>query len=256
MDDLSALIPQPDQMQAALAELAECNALTAGWGLSLSPVQMRMLAECRRSALRDTGRVEFGGGVLKQLVRAFCASPYLDQENYADTLAQLQALFYHFKQESHDRIPDDELIAAMAQCFDGRAKARWTLWPATPGGTVRSGPGGAVGAGALSGRPAGARLFSGRGGRAAPETLAASGAAGGALHRLRQFFPAGGHRTGIALLPVLYAEGLVSGGRGCVPAAGRRRSGSGPAAGTRPYWSRSAGRRAAFGWPCATLLRI
>lgn len=75
-------------------------------------------------------RVEFGGGVLKQLVRAFCASPYLDQENYADTLAQLQALFYHFKQESHDRIPDDELIAAMAQCFDGRAKARWTLWPA------------------------------------------------------------------------------------------------------------------------------
>ena len=122
MDDLSALIPQPDQMQAALAELAECNALTAGWGLSLSPVQMRMLAECRRSALRDTGRVEFGGGVLKQLVRAFCASPYLDQENYADTLAQLQALFYPFKQESHDRIPDDELIAAMAQCFDGRAQ--------------------------------------------------------------------------------------------------------------------------------------
>ena len=45
MDDLSALIPQPDQMQAALAELAECNALTAGWGLSLSPVQMRMLAD-------------------------------------------------------------------------------------------------------------------------------------------------------------------------------------------------------------------
>ena len=66
--------------------------------------------------------MEFGGGVLKQLVRAFCASPYLDQENYADTLAQLQALFYHFKQESHDRIPDDELIAAMAQCFDGRAQ--------------------------------------------------------------------------------------------------------------------------------------
>ena len=114
--------PRKDFNETALAELAECNALTAGWGLSLSPVQMRMLAECRRSALRDTGRVEFGGGVLKQLVRAFCASPYLDQENYADTLAQLQALFYHFKQESHDRIPDDELIAAMAQCFDGRAQ--------------------------------------------------------------------------------------------------------------------------------------
>ena len=86
MDDLSALIPQPDQMQAALAELAECNALTAGWGLSLSPVQMRMLAECRRSALRDTGRVEFGGGVLKQLVRAFCASPYLDPVSYTHLL--------------------------------------------------------------------------------------------------------------------------------------------------------------------------
>ena len=98
MDDLSALIPQPDQMQAALAELAECNALTAGWGLSLSPVQMRMLAECRRSALRDTGRVEFGGGVLKQLVRAFCASPYLDQENYADTLAATRAAMLRLRE--------------------------------------------------------------------------------------------------------------------------------------------------------------
>mgnify|MGYP006970869704 FL=1 len=55
----------------------------------------------------------------RRLLRAF---PDMKSLNYADTLAQLQALFYHFKQESHDRIPDDELIAAMAQCFDGRAQ--------------------------------------------------------------------------------------------------------------------------------------
>lgn len=72
----------------------------------------------RIKALNDTGRIEFGTGILKKLVDAFCSSPYISQENYVDTIIELQDIFYYFKNESMERISDDELIEYMKNHFD------------------------------------------------------------------------------------------------------------------------------------------
>lgn len=106
----------------ALEQLLSCNALTARYQLSLSATEMEELVDARFCALRETGRIEFGDGILTKLIGAFCDSPYLTQQNYAQTLAQLQDLFYTFKNESADLISDDELIAFMRKCFDGRCQ--------------------------------------------------------------------------------------------------------------------------------------
>ncbi len=53
------------------------------------------------------------------LVTEFCDSPYIIQANYEDTILELQDSFYYFKNESMDRISDDELIAFMKRYFDG-----------------------------------------------------------------------------------------------------------------------------------------
>jgi hypothetical protein len=66
--------------------------------------------------------VEFGGGILPKLIRAFCGSPYAERETWAETLALLQEAFYYFKSESGDRFTDDELIGFMVRVFDGRAQ--------------------------------------------------------------------------------------------------------------------------------------
>lgn len=103
-------------------ELRDCNALTARFGLVLTEQEMKMLASAHENALRDTGRVAFGGGILKKLAETFCDSPFIAREAWADTLAELQDDFYYFKNDSGDRLSDDELIETMKRVFDGPAQ--------------------------------------------------------------------------------------------------------------------------------------
>ena len=116
------LEPIRQQLSATVQELSGCNRITARYGLSLTRAQMEELAVRQAETLRNTGRVEFGGGVLKRLAEAFCDSPYVMQDEYAETLEELQTLFYHFKNESAEQISDGELIDAMKTVFNGRAQ--------------------------------------------------------------------------------------------------------------------------------------
>ena len=98
--------------------LSECNALTLHYGLSLTEKQMHLLELRQREALTAAGRVEFGGGAMRAIIEGFCDSPFISQENYEQTISELLDLFYYFKTESEDRIPDDELIKFMRRHFD------------------------------------------------------------------------------------------------------------------------------------------
>ena len=106
------------QKKQAINELSQCNTKTAQYGLYLSDQQIDTMVMSRFNALKDTGRIEFGTGILKKLVDAFCSSPYISQENYVDTIIELQDIFYYFKNESMERISDDELIEYMKSHFD------------------------------------------------------------------------------------------------------------------------------------------
>ena len=64
-------------------------------------------------------RIEFGDGIAAKLVLAFADSPYLTQENYADTIASLLVLFDTFKNELRDAYNDRELLTFMRGAFDG-----------------------------------------------------------------------------------------------------------------------------------------
>lgn len=113
-----ALMPFAPPSQAMEAILA-CNSVSSRFGLALSAGQALALAEARQDALAQTGRVEFSGGILESLIFAFCDSPYIEQETYAETLEELARLFYTFKSETLDQVPDYELIDAMKAAFDG-----------------------------------------------------------------------------------------------------------------------------------------
>ena len=102
-------------------DLLALNETTARYGLLLTPAQAAELAAVQERALSDTGRVEFSEGAAAKLVRALCASPYVDRETWADTHAGMTALFYALKSGTHDRLTDGELIDAMVRVFDGRA---------------------------------------------------------------------------------------------------------------------------------------
>lgn len=62
--------------------------------------------------------MEFGEGILPKIIFAFCDSAYIDQENYAETIARLQEIFYTFKNETLDEITDDELLEFMREQYE------------------------------------------------------------------------------------------------------------------------------------------
>lgn len=115
------LLPLEMQLSQARQELRCCEDLNRLHGLTLTEEDIAGLVEQRGQVLRATGRVEFGGGILPKLIRAFCDSPYVDRDSYAGILGDLQEAFYYFKSESADRFSDDDLIGFMVRVFNGEA---------------------------------------------------------------------------------------------------------------------------------------
>jgi len=92
--------------------------------------------------LRERGLLEFGEGILVELIDVFCDSPYLNMDNYAESLNALTEIFYYIKNESQgwfvfkevdedekkvtrtlknetrSMISDKDIIAEMKNAFD------------------------------------------------------------------------------------------------------------------------------------------
>lgn len=114
--------PEQLQMARAVGSLESCNAAISRYGLLLSAADVQALVVGRVEALNASERIEFGSGVTRELVLAFAASPHVSQSTFVDQVLELQELFYEFKNESLEQVPDDELIETMRSLFDGVAK--------------------------------------------------------------------------------------------------------------------------------------
>lgn len=119
------------QAIASQTALLQLNTVTERYGLTLKETDIARLNETRFQALSDSGRMEFGAGVLPKIVYAFCDSPYLTRDTYVETLSALTAAFYHFKGEAMERLSDDELVAAMKDAFDGPCQGSMELLSGT-----------------------------------------------------------------------------------------------------------------------------
>lgn len=133
-------IPPQLQRAAAREDLAVCNEATAKYGLRLTEQQVRGLVRRRADALAATGRVEFGRGVLRELVLGFCDSPYLSQEGYEETIADVQDVFYRHKEDSEagEVMADDDLIEALRFAYDHEAAGSVDALADVPLATLRA----------------------------------------------------------------------------------------------------------------------
>lgn len=107
------------QRKKELERVLACNEKTSAYGLVMTEEEAEKLMVCRHDSLRSQMRVEFGKGILPELIETFCDSPYLEQETYGDVLAELQDIFYLYKNESEDNLTDEELLTFMKEQFDG-----------------------------------------------------------------------------------------------------------------------------------------
>ena len=111
-----------NRKQTEIANIKKCNEYTSKYGLILSDNQIKNILERRKETLKETGRVELREGIIDKLIKEFCDSPYMNQENFANNLYELIEIFYEYKNETMDLITDDELIKFMKNSFDGIAQ--------------------------------------------------------------------------------------------------------------------------------------
>ena len=116
-NDLLAILSS-NLSKKELTKIEIINQKTLALGLQLSQNEISELISARNASLKKYQRVELNDGILDKLIYTFCDSPYIDQNNYAETLYELEDLFYGFKNECNDRISDDELFTFMREQFD------------------------------------------------------------------------------------------------------------------------------------------
>ncbi len=95
------------------------NEKTLRYGLVLTKEQAIELLDTQAYEQRYSGRLEFGEGPVGKLIDAFADSPYITRQNYAQTLHALVETFYYYKNETEDKLTDDELIDYMRGFFNG-----------------------------------------------------------------------------------------------------------------------------------------
>ena len=102
-----------------IEHLMQVNDVTRPYGLALTHEDAVTVLNARTQALVGSGRIEIGSGAVERLIEKFCDSPYINEENYVESICRLTELFYFMKSDTLDRLTDDELLDQMKQAFDG-----------------------------------------------------------------------------------------------------------------------------------------
>ena len=100
------------------SKLLESNTFSEKFGVILTPGEAKELIEAEHDTLKESGRFSFDGGILKELIYTFCDSAYLYQDNYLESLMELERIYYLYKNESMDEQSDRELLDYMKNAFE------------------------------------------------------------------------------------------------------------------------------------------
>lgn len=113
--------------QLNLGDVLASNEQSRKYGLVFTVVEAEELIEARNRSISSHGRVEMGIDAVKKIIAAFCTSAYINRDEYAETVSELLDIFYYMKNETEDRIGDDELIDMMQEYYNGSCEGSLDL---------------------------------------------------------------------------------------------------------------------------------
>lgn len=99
-------------------EIMLTNEISKTFGLNLSSQDSREIIIARNTTLKDYGRIEVDTEITRKIIMQFCSSPYIQQDDYMETIIEIQDLFHYIKNELDDNIGDAELIEKLADLYN------------------------------------------------------------------------------------------------------------------------------------------
>lgn len=122
MSEKFSLLKMENIKEIEKQKILDCNRFLNGYNLKLTKEDVKEIIEKRNDSLRQTGRIELGEWIVDKMIRQFCDSQYIVQENLKYTIDELINIFYYYKSETNDLISDDELLKIMRRCYDDIAQ--------------------------------------------------------------------------------------------------------------------------------------
>lgn len=105
-------------MNEQINKILNLNEETILYGLKLKKEDIMQIIEVRNQVVTGYGRIELGTDVINKLIKSFYNCPFIEQDDYMLTIMELQEVFYYMKNETEDRISDDELIEILKDFFE------------------------------------------------------------------------------------------------------------------------------------------
>lgn len=99
-------------------ELLETNIESGDYGLALSESDVKDIINSRDNTLKGYGRIELDIKVTKQLIENIYTSQYTNVDNYLEAINDMQEIFYYLKNETNDKICDDEIIEILGEFYE------------------------------------------------------------------------------------------------------------------------------------------
>ncbi len=105
--------------------VSKMNKKIEKYGLLLTQKDVAVIIEEREHALIENRRVELDIQVTEQIIEELSSSPFVDKDNFVESIIEMQEIFYYIKSETDDRINDEELLEVLFECY--REKCRGSL---------------------------------------------------------------------------------------------------------------------------------
>ncbi|MCC0644725.1 MULTISPECIES: DUF6323 family protein [unclassified Clostridioides] len=99
-------------------ELLETNKESKCYGLVLSEEDVKDIITSRNDTLKGYGRIELEIKVTKQLIENIYTSQFTNMDDYLETINDMQEIFYYLKNETDDKICDDEIIEILDELYE------------------------------------------------------------------------------------------------------------------------------------------
>ncbi len=105
-------------LQPISEKILSLNSYSSQFGLTLTPESAKELSDTRAKSIMENERIEIGVGALPDILKKFCTSHYVNNDNYTYILNEVTYLFYYIKTETDDKISDNKLIDELFERFE------------------------------------------------------------------------------------------------------------------------------------------
>ncbi|MDB3083806.1 hypothetical protein C4097_04435 [Clostridioides difficile] len=99
-------------------ELLETNEESKAYGLALSESDVKDIITSRNYTLKGYGRIELDIKTTKQLIENIYKSQFTNINDYLETINDMQEIFYYLKNETDDKICDNEIIELLDELYE------------------------------------------------------------------------------------------------------------------------------------------